>query len=147
MSRSSSRAHAPHVAAHEFDLAAGDGAVLAHVLHDGECDGGLAAAGFAHDADGFAGIDRKVEIIDSRHLSSAGVVGDRDIVAFENGHGHGSIPQRDFTQAIGQEIEAKDQRGDCQRRPDHGVGRHGAEAAHFGNHLAPVRVGRRQPKA
>ena len=47
-------AHRAHVAAHELDLAAGDGAVLAHILHDGERHGRLAAARFADDADRFA---------------------------------------------------------------------------------------------
>ena len=33
------------------------------------------------------------------------------------------------------------------RRPQHGVGAHGAEAAHFRDHLAPVGIGRRQAEA
>ena len=44
--------------------------------------------------DGLARINRQVEIIDGGHGAGAGVIGDRQVLAFEDGGlGHGSIPQ------------------------------------------------------
>ena len=105
--------HAAHVAPHETDLAAGDGAVPAHILHDGKRDGGLAAARFADDPDRFAGIDGEIEVVDRRDRTGAGVIGDRQVLAFENGRRgvfHDSIPERDFAQAVGEQVETENQR-------------------------------------
>ena len=75
-----------HVAALEEDLAGDDFPVLAQILHDGERDGRLAAAGFADDALRLAGHELQVEVDDGRDLAGAREVGDAEIAALEHRH-------------------------------------------------------------
>ena len=88
-------------------------AVLAHILHDGERHGRLAAAGFADDADRLARHHRQVEVDHRRDLAGAREVGDAEVLAFEDrglrrsSSGHPSVPQADLAQAVGQQIEAR----------------------------------------
>ncbi len=62
-----------------------DGAVLAHVLHDGQRHGRLAAAGFADDVRPLRpALTVRLKSIDRRNLTGTGVVGNRDVLALEN---------------------------------------------------------------
>jgi hypothetical protein len=77
--------HRHHVAALKQDLAAHDGAVLAHVLHDGERHRRLAAAALADDAVRLAGHQLQVEVDHGRNLPGAGEIGDADVSALQHG--------------------------------------------------------------
>ena len=77
-------AHRGHVAALELDLAGHDAAVLAHVLHDRERHGRLAAAELADDADRLAGHHGQIEVDDRRDLARAREIGDAEVPALEN---------------------------------------------------------------
>ncbi len=70
--------------AFELDAAALDGAVAAHVAHDGHGHGGLAAAGLAHQADTFALVHGQREIDNGWNLAGAGPVGEIEILDIEN---------------------------------------------------------------
>ena len=63
-----------------------DAAVLAQILHDGERDGGLAAAGFADDALRLARHELQVEVDDGGDFAGAREVGDAEVAALEHRH-------------------------------------------------------------
>ena len=99
-------AHRGHVAALEPDLAGHDAAVLAHVLHDRERHGRLAAAGFADDADRLAGHHGQVEVDHGRDLAGAREIGDAEVLALQNrgliGHLRPpSVAQAHLAQTVG----------------------------------------------
>ena len=77
-------AHRPHVAALEEDLAGDDAAVRAHVLHDGERHGRLAAAGFTDDPLRLARHQLHVEVDDRGNLAGAGEIGDAEVAALQH---------------------------------------------------------------
>src|SRR3546814_17645206 len=58
-----------------------------------------------------------------------------------------SIADRDFAQAVGQQVEPEHQRRDRQARVDDTVREGEGPGPHLVNNAAPVRVRRRQPEA
>jgi hypothetical protein len=76
--------HGRHVAALEKNLPAGDAAVAAEILHDGERHGRLAAAGLADNAVRLARHEFQVEIDDRGDLAGAGKVRDGEVPTFKD---------------------------------------------------------------
>ena len=93
--------HGRHVAALEPDRSLHDAAVVAQIVHDRHGDGGLAAAGFAHQPVAFAPLQPEREIRHRRNLADAGEVGDADVLDLEDDVvvgpvGHGVSPSSRF---------------------------------------------------
>jgi len=68
----------------ELDAAALDAAVAAHVLHDGQRDGGFSASRFADQPDTFPLVDGQGKVDDGRDLSGSGPVGEVEILDLQH---------------------------------------------------------------
>ncbi len=65
------------------DFAVGDDAGGAEIAHDGEGEGGFAAAGFADDAEAFALVEGEGEVGDGGQAAAHGVVFDAQVADVE----------------------------------------------------------------
>ncbi len=135
-------------------------AVLAHIVHDRERHGRLAATRFADDPMRLAGHQRQIEIDDGRDLAGPRVVGDREIAAFEDGVVRrcrtriallaSQSLQAHLAQPVGDQVEAEDEARNRQRRESSACRQNCGDHRDLGrllDHQAPIRIRRLQAQA